>query len=147
MDVDGTMTDGKIYMGNNGEVFKAFDIKDGYGIHEILPMHGIKTAIITGRQSEIVQNRALELEIDFVLQQIKDKKKAIITLVERAKCDLGEVAYIGDDIMDLEAMNLCGLVGAPRDAVDEIKRMADFVCTKNGGQGAIREFIEWLIKG
>ena len=74
MDVDGTLTDGKIYIGDKGESFKAFDVKDGYGIHEILPLHQVRPVIMTGRKSDIVANRAGELEIDIVLQGIKDKK-------------------------------------------------------------------------
>ena len=145
MDVDGTMTDGKIYMGDSGEMFKAFDIKDGYGIHEMLPEHQVKTAIMTGRTSQIVVNRAKELEIDYVLQNVKDKKKSIIELANEIGCDLQEIAYIGDDIIDIGPMELCGVSGCPADAADEVKDVVDFVSVKSGGCSAVRDFIEWLI--
>ena len=121
MDVDGTMTDGKIYMGASGEVFKAFNIKDGYGIHEILPEKGVITVIMTGRTSEIVLKRAQELEVDIVLQNIKDKRKAILELTERLQCKREEMAYIGDDIIDISAMKECGIAACPSDAVKEVK--------------------------
>lgn len=146
MDVDGTMTDGRIYMGNNGEMFKAFDIKDGYGIHEILPAYGIDAAIMTGRTSSIVQNRARELEIKYVLQNIKNKGEELIKLADRVHCSVEEIAYIGDDIIDIDAMNLCGLKGCPSDAADEVKTVCDYISDKKGGEGAVRDFIEWIVK-
>lgn len=146
MDVDGTMTDGKIYMGSDGELFKAFDIHDGYAVHEMLPARGIKTAIITGRESKIVENRAKELEIDFVMQDIKDKASAITELQSRLRIKKNETAYIGDDIIDLEAMRCCGLSGCPADAIAEVKNYCDFVSALPGGRGAVRDFAEWIVR-
>ncbi len=145
MDVDGTMTDGKIYMGNDGEVFKAFDIHDGYGVHEMLPDHGIKTAIITGRESRIVSNRARELEVDYVLQGIKDKASAITELQERLGIGKEETAYMGDDIIDLAAMRCCDICGCPSNAVSTVKKACNFISQFPGGNGAVRDFIEWLL--
>lgn len=145
MDVDGTMTDGKIYMGADGELFKAFDIKDGYGIHEILPQNDVLTVILTGRISEIVLNRARELEIDYVLQNVKNKPDKLKELAGQLHIELTEVAYIGDDVIDLQAMKLCGVKGCPLDAVKEVKEICDFVSQKKGGEGAVRDFIEWLV--
>ena len=145
MDVDGTMTDGKIYMGSNGEMFKAFDIKDGFGIHEILPAFGILPVIMTGRTSRIVLNRAKELGISHVIQNAKDKGAAIRVLSEELDCGMEQMAYIGDDIIDIKAMELCGIKGCPQDAVDSVKEICDFVSSKKGGEGAVREFIEWLV--
>ncbi len=147
MDVDGTLTDGRIYMGPSGESFKAFDIKDGYGIHEILPAHGIKSAIITGRESSIVLQRTRELGIDYVMQNVKDKFTALVKLSDMTKCTFQEMAYIGDDIIDLEPMKMCGLKGAPFDAVSEVKENADYITKRRAGNGAVREFIEWIIRG
>ncbi len=144
MDVDGTMTDGKIYMGTSGEIFKAFNVKDGYGIHEILPENGVTTVILTGRTSEIVFNRAKELEIGIVLQNVKDKSKAMLELTEKLQCEREEMAYIGDDVMDIGAMKECGIAGCPNDAVKEVKEICKYICKKEGGAGAVREFIEWL---
>ena len=146
MDVDGTLTDGKIYMGPAGEVMKAFDIKDGYGIHEILPAHGIKTAILTGRTSEIVARRAGELEIDFLIQGQHDKLPSFKRLVDENGWNFDEIAYIGDDVLDLPCMELCGLRGCPADAVQEVRQVCEFVSAQTAGNGAVREFIEWLVQ-
>ncbi|MCR5092911.1 MAG: 3-deoxy-D-manno-octulosonate 8-phosphate phosphatase [Lachnospiraceae bacterium] len=146
MDVDGTLTDGKIYMGPSGEVFKAFDIKDGCGIYDLLPKAGIIPVIITARESQIVLNRSHELGITHVYQSCRDK---LSKLFEITGGKLEEVAYIGDDILDLQCMgpvkDAGGITACPVDAVEEIKRIADFVSAKPGGSGAVREFIEWLI--
>lgn len=144
LDVDGTMTDGKIYMGAHGELLKAFDIKDGYAIHEILPALGASAAIITGRVSDIVTNRARELGIKYVVQGAKDKKKATHALLEELEIEPQKAAFMGDDLMDLEGMLVCGLRGCPADAVREVKDICQFISAKNGGAGAVREFIEWL---
>ena len=101
MDVDGTLTDGKINMGPNGELFKAFDIKDGYAINEMLPAHGIVPAIITGRISSIVENRARELHIDELYQGKHDKLDTLRELMQKYACSRENVAYIGDDILDI----------------------------------------------
>lgn len=146
MDVDGTLTDGKIYMGSQGEEFKAFNIKDGYGIHEILPRYSIKTAIMTGRTSDIVINRAKELDIDYIFQDVKDKGAMICDFAEELKCELCQIVYMGDDIVDIAAMQMCGIKGCPADAVAEVKEICDYVSLKNGGDGAVRDFIEWLVR-
>lgn len=144
-DVDGTLTDGKIYMGTNGEVMKAFDIKDGYGINEILPKYGIVPVIITGRVSKIVENRAKELHIDELYQGKHDKLDTLLNVMEKYDCKKENAAYFGDDILDLVGMNECAIIGCPADAAEEVKKVSHFICKKNGGQGAAREFIEWLI--
>lgn len=145
MDVDGTLTDGKIYMGNDGEMMKAFDIKDGCGIHDILVPAGITPVIITGRTSKILENRCKELGITNLHQGIKNKIEKLLTITT----DLSSVAYIGDDINDLSCMEPVkaagGLVGCPADAVKKVMELADFVSTHNGGNGAVREFIEWIV--
>lgn len=147
MDVDGTLTDGKINMSASGEVFKSFNIKDGYAIHEILPKVNITPVIITGRTSDIVKNRAKELGIDKVFQGVLDKTEALKSVT----ADLSQVAFIGDDLNDLDCMKAVkaagGIVGCPADAAKEAKDIADFVSNKDGGNGAVREFIDWLIKG
>ena len=146
MDVDGTLTDGKINMGPNGELFKSFDIKDGYAINEILPVHGIVPAIITGRVSSIVENRARELHIDELYQGKHDKLDTLRELMKKYGCSRENVAYIGDDILDLVCMNECGVVGCPSDACRQVKEIAHFVCSNKGGNGAVREFIEFIIE-
>ena len=146
MDVDGTLTDGKIYMGADGEVMKAFDIKDGYGIHELLPGHGIIPVIITGRQSKIVENRAAELGVMELYQGRHEKVETMLQVLKKYACEPESASYIGDDILDLPCMNICGTTGCPSDAVEEVKAVCDYVCTSPGGHGAVREFIEWLIQ-
>lgn len=144
MDVDGTLTDGKIYMGSSGEMFKAFDIKDGAGIHDIAIPSGIEPVIITGRSSEILKHRCSELGITRYYQGVSDKAGYLAKISN----DLSELAYIGDDINDLPGMirikEAGGLIGCPADAVKSVKETADYICTADGGNGAVREFIEWL---
>ena len=146
MDVDGTLTDGKIYMGANGEVMKAFDIKDGCGIKDILPTLGIIPVIITARQSQILDNRCKELNIIEVHQGIRNKLEKLQEICQRYGITFNQVAYIGDDILDLQCMNPIkeegGVIGCPADAVKKVKEVADYVCSNNGGEGAVREFIE-----
>lgn len=145
MDVDGTLTDGKINMGPNGELFKAFDIKDGYAINEMLPAHGIVPAIITGRTSSIVENRARELNINELHQGKHDKLDTLKALMEKYHCTRENVAYIGDDVLDIVCMRECGLVGCPADSCKQVKEIAHYICDKKGGEGAVREFIEHII--
>ncbi len=155
MDVDGTLTDGKIYMSENGELFKAFDIKDGYGIHDILPQYDIVPVIITARTSKILANRCEELDIKECHQGCKQKyDKLISILAEYSDKDgfeysLKNVAYIGDDILDLKCMvpvkEAGGIVGCPADSVEKVLKVANYICKRNGGGGAVRDFIEFLI--
>ena len=146
MDVDGTLTDGKIYMGNDGEMMKAFSVKDGCGIHDILLPAGIIPVIITGRKSKILENRCKEIGIYEIHQGISNKVEKLFSITE----NLSTVAYIGDDINDLSAMNPIkeagGKIGCPANAVKNVKELADFISVKNGGDGAVREFIEWLVE-
>lgn len=146
MDVDGTLTDGKIYMSEEGELCKAFHIKDGCGIHDLALPNGMIPVIITGRTSSILVRRCEEIGIQKLYQGISDKGKFLETLID----DLSKTAYIGDDLNDLSCMRLVknagGLVGCPADAAKQVIELADYVCGKNGGDGAVREFIEWLLE-
>ena len=145
MYVDGTLTDGKIYMSNSGELMKAFNIKDGCGIHDILIPAGIIPVIITGRSSDIVLNRCKELGINDVFQGVGNK----IENLRKVTTDLSNVAYIGDHINDLSCMepvkSAGGLIGCPADAVEKVKSIADYIAPHNGGDGGVRDFIEWII--
>lgn len=147
MDVDGTLTDGKIYMGRDGEVCKAFNIKDGCGIHDMLPSSGIVPMIITGRKSSILLRRCEEIGIKEVHQGIVKKIEKLNEMIE----DFAAVSYIGDDINDLPCMKAVkeagGLVGCPRDAAEKVIEISDFVAKHDGGDGAVRDFIEWLVQG
>lgn len=149
MDVDGTLTDGKIYMGPSGEVMKAFDIKDGYAIHSLLPENGIKPVIITGRESGIVSRRAGELRIKDVFQGVGDKVACLERFVLEDGGSLSEVAYMGDDLNDIPCMKRIreagGLVACPADAIKEVRALSNFISVADGGDGAVREFIDWII--
>ena len=145
MDVDGTLTDGHIYIGAQGELMKAFDVKDGYAIAHLLPAAGIVPVIITGRQSAIVEERARELSIPELHQGVGDKLACLKAVVEKYRAEPGEIAYIGDDLNDLSCIRFCGLSGCPADAVAEVLAAVDHVCTRKGGNGAVREFITWLL--
>lgn len=145
MDVDGTLTDGKIYMSPTGEEMKAFNIKDGLGIHDILPIYGITPVIISGRESQIVLNRCKELGITEIYQGQTDKLEKLNEITN----ELNFVAFIGDDINDLECMKAVkeagGIVGCPADAVEKVKEIADYISLHNGGDGSVRELIEFII--
>lgn len=151
MDVDGTLTDGKIYMGPDGEVFKAFDVKDGYAIKHMLPELGIKSAIITGRVSDIVKKRADELNVDFLFQGINNKNDCLNEIVELMNISLNQVIYIGDDVNDLECIKAVNLAGGysvcPQNAVKVIKENVKKVLQENGGDGCLRILVEEIING
>lgn len=144
MDVDGTLTDGKLYMGDHGEACKAFHIKDGMGIR-LLEKHGILPVIITGRKSKIVENRAKELGITELYQGISDKAAVLKKLMETYQTEAAQAAYIGDDINDLSAMRCVGLSFAPADASEDVKKQAHIVLSAKGGYGAVREAVEYVL--
>ena len=146
MDVDGTLTDGKLHISDSGEFFKSFNVKDGYGINVLCKQNNIVPVIITARNSEIVKKRAEEIGIVEVYQGVKDKVTVMNRVSEKYNIDLRNSAYIGDDIPDLDCMKLCGYAGCPADAVEEVKKICDFISVKKGGDGAVRDFINWLIK-
>lgn len=154
MDVDGTLTDGKIYMGDKGELFKAFDIKDGYGIRHILPKLGIIPVVITARESRIVSNRCKELGISELCQGCHNKFDQLMDIIRshsKQDCfayNLSHVAYIGDDLLDLQCIDPIrrqgGFTACPADAVSEVRQSVNHICTHNGGCGAVRELIDLL---
>lgn len=143
MDVDGTLTDGKIYMSADGELMKAFNIKDGYAIAH-LENKQIVPVIITGRSSEILVRRCRELGIVELYQGIEDKTAKLLSICKKFQVETSNVAYIGDDLNDLECMKICGYSAAPADAAKEVLASVDYICKHRGGEGAVREFIEQL---
>ena len=152
MDVDGTLTDGKIYMSAQGELFKAFDVKDGYGIRNLLPKAGIVPVIITGRTSQIVTNRCKELGIQHIYQGCEDKAAKLEEVADQFGLNADEdgiyreIAYVGDDLNDLEPMKLAGYVMCPADACQKVAKAADYVSPIPGGSGAVRDAIEHLLE-
>ena len=144
MDVDGTLTDGKIHISDDGELFKSFNVKDGMGI-KLLIENDIIPAIITGRKSKIVLNRAKELGITHVYQDIKNKKEFMINLSKDLNISLDEVAYIGDDINDLEVLECVKYSYAPSDSSIKVLDTVKYVCALKGGDGAVREAIDNIL--
>lgn len=146
LDVDGTLTDGKIYIGNEGELFKSFHVKDGMAI-KLLKEYGILVAIVTGRSSEIVTKRAKELGIEYVFQNIEDKAKLLKNLTNSLSISLKETAYVGDDINDLKVLQIVGYPFALRNSEPELKEISLYVTETEGGNGAIREIVNKIVKG
>lgn len=142
LDVDGSLTDGGIYKTNSGDEFKKFDVKDGFGIQEWLRI-GKKIAIITGKSSKIVENRAKELKIPYFFQGVKDKFQKAREILELENLDFSNAAAIGDDLNDMKLLNAVKISFKPADALSSVK--ADITLSKNGGNGAVREMIEILV--
>ena len=145
LDVDGTLTDGGIYLGNSGEELKKFNVKDGYAILNAQKL-GIEFGIITGAESEILKKRAEKLNIKYLYQGISEKTAILDEIMQISGLQKEEIAYMGDDLNDIKIMKKSGFSGTPLDGVNEAKIIADFVSTKNGGEGAVREFIETILK-
>ena len=144
MDVDGVMTDGKITYTSDGQELKSFNIKDGLGIKRA-QASGIETAIITGRTSPMVERRARELGIAHLVQGREDKLAALSDLVDQMNLSLDQVAYIGDDLPDLTAIESVRLGACPADAATEVKSKANWVSTRGGGDGCVRDLCDLLV--
>lgn len=145
LDVDGTLTDGKIYMSANGELMKAFNIKDGYALARMCAQ-GIEPVIITGRTSEIVKRRCEELGIKELHQGVSDKAVCLKDICDKKGLTTKQCAYIGDDLNDIDCMMLCGHKAAPADAMKGVKDIVDYVCETRGGEGAVREYCDYIIE-
>ena len=145
MDVDGVLTDGGIVLGSNDMELKVFDVQDGMGI-TLARMGGLKTAIITGRESEAVTRRSQELKFDALFQGAKKKKGAFLQLLKKFNVSAQEVCYIGDDLLDLKLIKMSGFGVAVLNARPEVKRAADFITNEYGGRGAVREVVEVILK-
>ena len=145
LDVDGTLTDGKLYIDNMGNEMKAFDVKDGLAISQSIKQ-GLIFAIITGKTSKIVERRGKELGIQEIIQGSWNKVEDLEKILKKYNITYNETAYIGDDLIDLKPMKLCGFSACPKDSVNEIIKISDFVSTKNGGCGAVREILEFILK-
>ena len=144
VDVDGVLTDAGMYYGPDGEVLKKFNTRDGLGLARVRAA-GVAVAIISGEDSAIVHARAAKLQIGDVFSGVSDKLGAIRDLCRRGQYALEDVAYIGDDLNDLAAMECVGLACAVADAADPIKAVAHYVTQRRGGDGAVREVCELII--
>lgn len=144
-DVDGVLTDGTIYYGPDGDAMKGFSARDGMGI-SLARAAGIQTAVITGRTSPMVARRAADLHIDWVLQNVSDKLAAVNQLCQDLHISMEEIAYMGDDLNDLSVIANVGCGASPADGCAEARQAAVFVASCNGGHGALREWIEYILK-
>ena len=145
LDVDGVLTDGKLYYGNSGEELKAFNIQDGLGI-KLLQQGGIQVGIITGRVSTLLQRRADELGINPVIQGREDKSTALRELLENQNLGLHQIAFMGDDLPDLSAINSVGLGITVANACSTLAAKADWQTLRSGGDGAVREAAEMILR-
>jgi 3-deoxy-D-manno-octulosonate 8-phosphate phosphatase (KDO 8-P phosphatase) len=146
LDVDGVMTDGRIIFNSDGVESKFFNVKDGHGI-KMLQRGGIEIGIISGRQSQVVANRAAELGIARVYQKALDKLAPYLEILDQTGLDDSQVAFMGDDIIDIPVLRRVGFAAAPADAMEEVIPHVHFVSKKPGGQGAVREVCDLLLKG
>jgi len=145
LDVDGVLTDGTMIINADGTESKSFNLLDGHGIR-MWQRAGLKVAFLSGRTSEATKHRAEQLEVEYVYQDCFDKLPALKKLLEQLALSEQQVAYIGDDLMDLPVISYAGFGVAVANAVDEVKQRADYVTTRRGGDGAVREVIEYILK-
>lgn len=143
-DVDGVLTDGKLILGESGNEYKCFHARDGHGLVMLLES-GCQIAVITARSSNIVAERMASLGIEYVYQGEKDKGARLLKLIEELGFECEQVAYVGDDVIDLPAMTKIGLPIAVADAHFEVKNNAAWVTEEKGGQGAVREICELIM--
>lgn len=143
-DIDGVLTTGALFFDNNGDEYKAFHSKDGHGIRMLLES-GIQAAVITGRKSELVKHRMNDLGLDLIYQGYRDKRPAFKLLLEETGLKPENIAYVGDDVIDLPVMTQVGLAVAVADAHEFVKKNAHFVTQTAGGLGAGREIIEIIL--
>lgn len=144
LDVDGVLTDGTIYISPAGEVFKGFNAKDGMGISCAL-RNNLQIAVITGRQSPIVERRCEELGIKLFMQGVKDKRLALQQMAQKLGLTREEIAYMGDDLNDIPAFKASGLSLVPADGSIEVLAVADIITKAKGGRGAVREAITMIL--
>lgn len=144
-DVDGVLTDAGMYYSENGDEWKKFNTRDGMGL-KLLQKAGLITAIVTQERTKLVARRAEKLAIPELHQGIMDKLPVIRAMAERYGLTLRQVAYIGDDINDLEALTAVGWSASPADGMPVVRASVDYVCEKKGGEGAVREIVEMILE-
>ena len=144
-DVDGVLTDGKLWYGPGGEELKAFHAFDGHGVH-LLRMGRLDTAIISGRRSQAVEERARELGIKHVVQGADNKLRAFEQMRRRLRVRQAACAYMGDDLVDLPILTRCGFACAPHEAPEDVRRRAHYIASADAGHGAAREVCEFILE-
>ena len=145
LDVDGVLTQGEIIIGQTGELCKVFNAMDGLGI-TLAKSHGIQVGIVTGRSSDIVRHRAGELGIDILYMGVKNKLSILKEILAQGTYSIEEIAFMGDDLNDLPIIKNVGFSIAPANAAVEIRERAHYICRRSGGNGAVREAIEYILK-
>jgi 3-deoxy-D-manno-octulosonate 8-phosphate phosphatase (KDO 8-P phosphatase) len=145
IDVDGVLTDGTIVVNSDGSESKFFSVLDGHGIR-LWRRAGLKVAFLSGRKSQPTEHRARQLEVEYVFQDCHDKLNEIEKFLRQTKLTPDSIAYIGDDLPDLPVIRYVGFGAAVANAVAEVKQYADYVTTRPGGKGAVREVIEYILK-
>jgi 3-deoxy-D-manno-octulosonate 8-phosphate phosphatase (KDO 8-P phosphatase) len=143
-DVDGVLTDAGMYYGESGEELKKFNTRDGMGI-KLLQAEGVMIAIITMEHTKIVARRAKKLGITEVFQGAKDKVAVLTHLAEKFNIPFEQMAYMGDDVNDVAALQTVGYAAAPADCVDQVRQVVHYICQKNGGEGVVREVIDMIL--
>lgn len=144
LDVDGVMTDGQIIMDSEGRELKNFNVRDGHGL-VMIQRHGIAAGILTGRTSAVVDHRARDLKITEVYQGALDKKEIFAQILQKNCLTPDQIAYMGDDIVDIPVLKMVGFSAVVADALDIVKRTAHYVTACRGGEGAVREVCEMLL--
>ena len=144
-DVDGVLTDGSLFLGDDGQEYKAFNSRDGHGM-KMLQSNGVEIAIITGRSSQVVSHRMASLGIEHVYQGARDKAPAYVELRDKLGLDDAQIAYVGDDVVDLPVMRRVGLAIAVQDAHTLVKKHAHWQTPSRGGLGAARDVCEMLLE-
>ena len=144
MDVDGVLTDGGMYYSEMGDELKKFNTRDGMGI-KMLQLAGIVTAFITKEKTAIVERRGRKLAVPEVHQAADDKLPVLTRVIEKYGLNLKEVAYIGDDVNDLQTLKAVGFSAAPADAMPSVLQVVHYVCKKRGGEGAVREVADLIL--
>ncbi|MBC5686676.1 HAD-IIIA family hydrolase [Roseburia sp. NSJ-9] len=144
IDVDGTMTDAGIYYDQNGNELKKFCTKDAAGFFAA-KKSGIEIMVLTGRECAATQRRMEELKVDYLYQNVRNKKEFLTEFIEKHHLNGENIGYIGDDLNDLAPMQLCGFIACPCNSCQEIKNIADYVSPVKGGEGAVRDIIEHFL--
>ncbi len=145
VDVDGTLTDSGIYYDEVGNELKRFSTRDAAGFLTAKSAH-IETMILTGRECKATLRRMEEMKVDHIYQNVSDKKQFLIQYMQENDVEKSQIAYIGDDINDIEVMKLVGFVGCPLDSCEEVKKMSNYISKLNGGYGAARDVIEHILR-
>ena len=145
LDVDGVLTDGKVIYTDSGEEIKRFDVRDGHGL-KLLMRSGIEVILLTGRESKVVLHRARDLGIEHVYQKVLNKIEVYETILTKMNLENKDVGFVGDDLVDMPVLRKVGFSAAVPDAVPEVKEIVDYVTSKKGGEGAVREICELLLK-